>query len=226
MRNYENAATASDLEHPDYELLSEIYFKTALLYDDGQNTEKALEYYKKSIDEAEKTDAASEKKFLSTCFANMGLIYAEIWSENAGNSGNEANFQKSTENFETALEIDKKEKNQNGIYFASRQLSMLYRDVEAKKSAEFLQIALNASIALNDNFKTALSYLELGDYYYNIMDNKQALISYFKAGKALGSGISNENKERISIRINDMKIKMDESEFREIADKYLKNQAE
>ena len=206
--------------------MSEIYFKTALLYDDGQNTEKALEYYKKSIEEAKKASSESENKFLSTCFANMGLIYAEKWSESAGNTDNETNFNQSVENFETALEIDKKEQNQNGIYFASRQLSMLYRDVEAKKSAEFLQIALNAAVALNDNFKTALSHLELGDYYYNIMDNRHALISYFEAGKALGSGISNENKERISIRINDMKIKMDENEFREIADKYLKNQAE
>ena len=226
LKNYENAASASDLDNPDYELLSEIYFKTALLYDDGQNTEKALEYYKKSIEEAKKASSESENKFLSTCFANMGLIYAEKWSESAGNTDNETNFNQSVENFETALEIDKKEQNQNGIYFASRQLSMLYRDVEAKKSAEFLQIALNAAVALNDNFKTALSHLELGDYYYNIMDNRHALISYFEAGKALGSGISNENKERISIRINDMKIKMDENEFREIADKYLKNQAE
>ncbi len=226
LQNYENAARTIDLDNQDYELSAEIYFKTALLYDDGQNTEKALEYYQKSINEAQKAAPASEKKFLSTCFANMGLIYAEKWSENAGNPDNETNFNKSVENFETALEIDKKEENQNGIYFASRQLSGLYRDVEAKKSAEFLQIALKAAVALSDNFKTALSHLELGDYYYNTMENKLALENYFEAGKALGTEISNENKERISIRINDMKIKMDEADFREIADKYLKNQSE
>ena len=153
----------------------------------------------------------------------MGLIYSELWAENAVstlNSTAEEYFKKAAENFETALKIDKNEGNQNGIYFASRQLSMLYRDVEPKKSVEFLQGTLDAATALGDNFKTALSRLELGDYYYNTMNNKLALINYFEAQKALGTGISDENKERISTRINDMKIKMGNAEFKEIAGKY------
>ncbi len=220
LENYEKADAASDLDNKDYELSSEIYFKTALLYDDGQNTEKALEYYQKSIDEAKKTRTANENRFLSTCFANMGLIYTESWAENTAADGFEEYFKKAAESFEVALEIDKKEQNQNGIYFASRQLSMLYRDVEPEKSAEFLQGTLDAATALGDNFKTALSLLDLGDYNYNIMNNRLALINYFEAQKALGTSISDENKERISTRINDMKIKMEKSEFREIAEKY------
>ena len=149
----------------------------------------------------------------------MGLIYTESWAENAAADGFEEYFKKAAESFEAALEIDKKEQNQNGIYFASRQLSMLYRDVEPEKSAEFLQNTLEAATALGDNFKTALSLLDLGDYNYNIMNNRLALINYFEAQKALGTSISDENKERISTRINDMKIKMEKSEFREIAEK-------
>ena len=100
---------------------------------------------------------------------------------------------------------------------------MLYRDNSPETSAKYMQISLDAAVRLKDDFKIALSRLELGDYYYNTMNNKLALINYFEAKKALGSNISNENRERISIRINDMKIKMDESEFREVAGKYIEN---
>lgn len=220
-KNYEKALQASDLEYPDNKLLSEIYFKTAILYDDGQNTEKALEYYQKSIDAIKNSDV--ESSFYSTCYVNMGLIYSELWAENTTGTTNnyaEEYFKKTAQNFEIALEIDKKEENQNGIYFVSRQLSMLYRDIEPQKSAEFLQNTLDAAVTLKDNFKTAISRLELGDYYYNAMNNRLALINYFEAQKALGAEISDENKERISTRINDMKIKMESSEFSEIAEEY------
>lgn len=219
LKNYENALSSSDTNNPDNILLSEIYFKTALLYDDGQNTEKALEYYQKSIDGIQNKKDSKENKFLSTCYANTGLIYAEKWSE----TGVQESFETSTENFKAALKIDTEEENQNGIYFASRQLSMLYRDNSPETSAKYMQISLDAAVKLKDDFKIALSRLELGDYYYNTMNNKLALINYFEAKKALGSNISNENRERISIRINDMKIKMDESEFREVAGKYIEN---
>ena len=219
LKNYENALSSSDTNNPDNILLSEIYFKTALLYDDGQNTEKALEYYQKSIDGIQNKKDSKENKFLSTCYANTGLIYAEKWSE----TGVQESFETSTENFKAALKIDTEEENQNGIYFASRQLSMLYRDNSPETSAKYMQISLDAAVRLKDDFKIALSRLELGDYYYNTMNNKLALINYFEAKKALGSNISNENRERISIRINDMKIKMDESEFREVAGKYIEN---
>lgn len=99
---------------------------------------------------------------------------------------------------------------------------MIFRDVEPENSARYLNIALNAAIELKDNFKTALSYLELGDYYYNEKENKLALKNYYEAQNALGTSISTENKERISTRINDMKIKMDKREFDEITGEYDK----
>ena len=40
------------------------------------------------------------------------------------------------------------------------------------------------------------------------------------AKKALGANISNENEERISVRINDMKIKMNNKDFMEILKEY------
>ncbi len=212
LKYYQKAIETGDKDNPDNELLSEIYYKTALLYDNGQEPQNALKYYKISIQTGKNNGA----KNLSTCFANSGLIYIDFWTENS----NINDFQLAVENFEAALEIDKKENNNNGIYFASKQLSGLFRDNDNEKSIKYLNLALDSALKLDDSFKIAISYLEIGDYYYNKQNNKDALISYLKARKALGSSISKENKERISIRINDMKIKMENSEFKEILKEY------
>ncbi len=214
--NYKNAIKFTDSEHPDYNLLCEIYFKTALLYDDGQKPDMALEFYQKSINTCNNADEGLKNKILSTSYVNTGLIYADFWAEN----NNQTDFDKSLENFLKALEHDKKQKDYNGIYFASKQLAELLRDVDSKKASEYLNLTLSAAIKLNDNFKIALSYLEIGDYYYNTQDNKFALRNYCEAKKALGQSISEENKERISVRINDMKIKMKENEFSGILKEY------
>ncbi len=83
-----------------------------------------------------------------------------------------------------------------------------------------MNLALESSKKLNDSFKIAISHLETGDYYYNLQENVFALKNYLEAEKALGKSISEENKERITTRINDMKIKMENFEFEEILKEY------
>lgn len=208
--NYEKALHTSDKENPDYEFLSETYFKIGALYDDGQETEKALEYYKKSITESEKAIANGKKgKYLSISHANSGLIYTE-----------NGELESAVANFEQALKIDKEENNMNGIYFAARQISLIYKDYEPTKAQEYLLAALDAARNLEDNFKIALAHLELGDYYYNSRENKLALTNYLEARKALGTNISDENEERISVRIKDMEVKMGAEEFKKIKAEY------
>lgn len=218
LENYLKALDIVDKEQPDNALQAEIYFKIALLYDDAQNPENALEYYKKTIEAGKNTDdgLVFKKGLVSTSHANMGLIYAEFWTEYDRNE----DFERCVENFEAALKIDKKEENNSGIYFASRQLASVFRNSDPEKSVEYLTLALEAAKNLNDEFKTALCYLEIGDYYYNTQDNKKALENYLEARNALGSSITEENKERISIRINDMRIKMDEAEFTGVLARY------
>ncbi len=218
LENYLQALDNVDKEQSDGILEAEIYFKIALLYDDGQNPELALEYYKKAVETGKNTKNAvnKDKGFISTSLANSGLIYAELWAEN---SSKEA-FERCVENFEAALKIDTDEENNSGIYFASKQLANVFRNSNPEKSTEYLTLALEAAKKLNDDFKIALSYLEIGDYYYNLQENKMALENYLEARKALGSNISAENNERISVRINDMRVKMDKAEFERVLAEY------
>ncbi len=45
--NYNKAAEYAQNKEDERILLSEIYYRIGTLYDDGQNTEKALQYFKK-----------------------------------------------------------------------------------------------------------------------------------------------------------------------------------
>lgn len=196
-------------------LLSEIYYRTAVLYDDGQNTEKSLEYYQKCIDASQNMSNGS-CEFLSASYANTGLIYIELWNE----TGNEKYRQNAHDSLILALNEDTKKENYNGIYTICRQLTRIYGNSDSKKLLEYLNMALEASKNMNDGFKIAISYLEIGDYYYNTRENSSALRNYLDAEKALGKNISAENKQRITTRINDMKIKMENIEFEEILKEY------
>lgn len=204
----------------DMKLVSNIYFKIALLYDDGESPENALKYYDLAIQNAENSDSGSD--ILSTSYTNRGVIYAELWGEN----GLDEDFSKSVENFKNAVKIDLSKENAEsgpnyaGIYFAGNQLARLLRDRDSKEALKYLNLALEASIKLDDAFKTAISYLEKGDYYYHSSDNQNALRNYLEARKAIGKTVSEENNERISVRINDMRIRMEENEFQEILKEY------
>ncbi len=197
-------------------LLSEIYYRTAVLYDDGQDTEKSLEYYQKCIEISRDSNNGSGGEFLSASYANTGLIYIELWNE----SGNEEYRQNAYNSLSLGLNEDEKRKNYNGIYTICRQLTRLYENSNNEKLLEYLNMALEASKNMDDSFKIAISHLEIGDYYYNTKENSLALRNYLDAKKALGAGISEENKERITTRINDMKIKMKNFEFEEILKEY------
>ena len=214
--NYNKALKYTQDYNEDKVLLPEIYYKIGTLYDDGQNTENALEYYQKSIDSTTTLDNKKVFGFLSSSYANMGLIYSELWGESGSNKDKE----KAILNLQKALETDTKYDNSNGIYTICKQLAAIYKDTEPKKTLEYLYLVLNASQKMNDSFKIALSHLEIGDYYYNAMDNVLALRNYLEAKKALGTSISDENKERITVRINDMRIKMENSDFDEILKEY------
>lgn len=188
------------------EILCEIYFKTALLHDDRQNGKKALEYYIKNIETSENP---SVNKFLSLAYSNTALILNTM-----------DDSLKALEYFKKAFDTDKKTNNIEGIYFSSRQLSGIYKIKDKQLSLHYLNEALECAQQLDDAFKIALLKIDIGDYYYNTKDNAKALINFLEAKKTLGDGISKENKERIDVRINDMKVKMDTSDFNEIMEKY------
>ncbi len=187
--------------------LCEIYFKTAILYDDMHDFDNAKEFYTKNINTSYDT---TQNKWLSQSYINLGLIYSY-----------ENNINEAKNYIKLALETDKKDKNQAGIYFAARELSKIYEVENLELAIDYLKEALECAKQIHDEFKEAFAYLELGDLYYNFNQDELALISFFEAKKALGENILEENKQIIEQRINDMKIKMLPSEFQRIEANYV-----
>ncbi len=188
-------------------VLCEICFKTAILYDDLQDFEHAQEFYLKNIETSTDT---TQNKWLSQCYVNLGLIYSYQ------NKTNEAkNY------LELALNTDRNDKNQSGIYFAARELSKVYESENLELAIDYLKEALECAKKMHDEFKEAFAYLELGDLYYNFNQDEMALINFFEAKKALGENILEENEQIINQRINDMKIKMLPAEFQRIEANYV-----
>lgn len=187
-------------------LNAEIDFKRALLYDDMQDFDTALLYYQKNINS---TQNSAKNKWLSQSYINSGLIYAY-----------QNNQKQAVKYIKNALETDKKDDNISGVYFASRELAKIYEGTDIELALEYMHQALDCAKQIHDTFKIAFAHLEIGDLYYNFNQNELALENFFKAKKALGDNISKENSEIISLRINDMKIKMLPSEFNRIEAKY------
>ena len=187
--------------------LCEIYFKMALLYDDTQDFDNAINFYLKNIDTTTNTNL---NKWLSQSYINIGLIYSYL-----NNSSQAKSYIK------LALETDENDKNLAGIYFASRELSRIYEEDNLELAIEYLNKALDCAKEMHDEFKEAFAYLELGDLYYNFNQDEMALINFFEAKKALGANILEENEQIINQRINDMKIKMLPTEFQRIEANYV-----
>ncbi|HIQ89411.1 TPA: tetratricopeptide repeat protein [Candidatus Galligastranaerophilus faecipullorum] len=198
---------ASDFSDPsDIAANAEITYKTAILYDDMQDFDNAIEFYLKNIQTSTDTTL---NKWLSQCYVNLGLIYSyKNDNENA------------VKYIKLALEKDREDNNPAGVYFASRELSKIYETENLEKAIEYLREALECAKTLHDEFKEAFAYLELGDLYYNFNQDELALECFFEAKKALGENILDENEQIINQRINDMKIKMLPVEFQRIEVNY------
>lgn len=199
LEHYKNALLTAQ---NDKDLIAEIYFKTATIYDDLQNFDLAIEFYDKNIE-------CGENKWLSQAYTNCAMIFADT------NDINNA-----IKYLKLAIQTDENT-NPQGAYFAARELADIYREIDIQQAFNYMKRALDFAKEIGDNFKIAFAYLEAGDLFYDLKQNENALDCYFKAKKLLGTGISKENEEIITQRINDMKIKMVKSQFERIEARYV-----
>ena len=82
-------------------------------------------------------------------------------------------------------------------------------------------MAIECTKNFKDNFKLAMATVELGDVYYNLNLNKDALKMYFEAVVHLKKDSkTNINLSRVFARIEDMKKKMSNVDFLEIEQEY------
>lgn len=212
MNNYKDAydyyqkAIESLDENVDKSTLSELYFKFALVNDEQGEDTVAFDFYNKCI-------AINENNsYKALSYSNLGSCYLE--SENLADS---------LACFTKAYDIEKQTNNYDGIYYNSVYIAKIHIKNKSNKALNFLIEAKKSAEFINEEFYILEASIALGDYYYNNKStHKEALIEYLKA-RTIAEKLSREiDLSKITQRINDMKLRMNEEDFWELEKKYAK----
>ena len=200
---YEKALASLD-ENTKDDVLAELYFKYALANDDKNDSNTAFEYYTKC------TLIQGGNPYKALAYSNMASCYYE--------NGNDSD---ALDCFLKAYNIEKSHNNYEGIYYNASGIAKIYSKERNNKALKYLLEAKQSAEFVNEDYCIMEASVALGDYYYNDNSkNKNALAEYCAARK-IANNISDTNISKIESRINDMKLRMTDSEFEEIEKKYV-----
>lgn len=203
---YYNEALSYALNLNDKKLICETCFKFGLAYDDAGSVEKAFKMYSQCIQTSNDYEVNS---YISSAYSNIAGIFEE---QNLTD--------KAAKYYELSVKIDEQHENWDGLYFAYSKLATIYQAKSLTFALDYSFKALDAAKKLNDNVYTASTYIQIGDYYYQSNQTKDALKSYLLAKALLLKQPNPENVRKIDVRINDMKTKLGTATFERIASEF------
>lgn len=203
---YYNEALSYALNLNDKKLICETCFKFGLAYDDAGSVEKAFKMYSQCIQTSTDYEVNS---YISSAYSNIAGIFED---QNLTD--------KAAKYYELSVKIDEQHENWDGLYFAYSKLATIYQAKSLTFALDYSFKALDAAKKLNDNVYTASTYIQIGDYYYQSNQTKDALKSYLLAKALLLKQPNPENVRKIDVRINDMKTKLGTATFERIASEF------
>ena len=183
----------------DVKILSECYFRYALILDDAGNIDLAQKYYLRCI---QTSGNPEENQFLSSAYSNL-----------AGISLDNNNISAAKMYYEMASDIDKKMNNYDALYYSYSKLAELYGAENPEKRYECLVKALSAAKRFDDITYAVSVYIEIGEYYFDIENYKQSLKSYLFAKTLNPAGASDNLNKKVNTGINKIKIRLGDIEF-------------
>ena len=189
-------------------LISELYYKFAGMSDERNNTKTAVEYYKKCI---ELDSNPKTNKFLSRALSNLAELFDEV-----GSSALAIKY------YNQSMKIDNITKNYNGLYYSAIHLAEIYSSQDTNKSLDFMMQALSYAKQLNEPFYIAGASLELGDYYMLRRDVDSAYKYFISAYNIAKKSFTKDNLSKIQSRIDDIKHRLSEQDFKTLQEKYGK----
>lgn len=186
----------------DEEILSELYFKYALMMDDQGDTKTAIEFYNKCINQDYRVN-----KFLSSAYSNIATLYSE-----------KNDIENAISNYKKAYEIDKQSNNLEGIYYSASKLASILQRRHPDDALLYFNTALDTAKMMKDDFYIVSASLAIGDYYYDINHNEIALKHYLAAFDLAQHNFSRDNLNKINVRINDIKFRMGVEKFDQLVE--------
>ncbi len=206
IKNYEKALSLALGKNK--ELTAKIYYKLGVLYDENQDIENAVKYYRKNYTiSSERT----ENKYYSASLTNLALIYIDL-----------ENYKEAIDFLKLALLYDSEINDYENMYFSQKELAKLYARIDEVSAIGYFKQALSSAQKLNDDFKIALVYFEAGEFHYDRGNDEKALINFLSAKASLKNNPNDENISRINQRIKDIKMRLDAVSYNLILEKYDK----
>lgn len=193
------------------DLKIEYYYKLATGFDDIDDISKAKEYYFKCLEHINKdTNSKNSLKYTGTIYYNLGNI--SLYESK--------NNEKAYEYFKLSLKFEAQNNNYEEAYFASINLGKMLLYKRSNEAYVYFKEAISYANKLNDKFYLAESQLNLGDYFYFIKNDEEALKCFLLVlSIAIKNNFSPENIENVKSRLKDLKIRLGEEKFSLIANK-------
>ena len=108
------------------------------------------------------------------------------------------------------------------MYFSQKELAKIYSRFDETSAIGYYKQALNSAKKMNDIFKEALVHFELGEFFYDRLEDEKALVNFYNAKVILKKASDSENIQRVESRIKDIKMRLDDIAFNLISEKYEK----
>lgn len=200
---YKNSILIAD-EIQDVKTLSELYFKYALALDDKNDVKNAIEFYNKCIN---LSDDLAVNKFLSPAYSNIATLFLE-----------KNDLENAQQHYIKAYDMDKANNNYEGMYYSASKLASIMQKRNSSEAITYFETALDCAKLTNDNFYVVSAALAVGDYHYDMKQNEMALKYYINALDLAQNNFSQDNINKIDIRINDIKFRLGVERFEELVE--------
>ena len=182
----------------------ELFFKYAILSDEINDINNAIEYYQRCIEINEPTS-----KYTALAYSNLGDLFYD----------NEL-FQEAKECFEKAYNADKTNNNDFGMYYSLIKIVELTDRNEKQKRLNMLIEAKEHAIKTKDIHAIIDSTLKLGDLYYDYSRPNNALSEYLTLYRAGKNSFSEYNLSKLKLRMEDIRAMIGKEKFGELAPDY------
>lgn len=226
-----------------------VYLDMAEVEDNSMDSETAIKYLQKALNEAEKI---TDVKILVECYFKYALLLDEMGntematkyylrcvqasSNPAVNTfmssaySNLAEISLDAKNnaaakmyYELSIEADKKQNNMEGLYYSYSKLAHIYQKDNPEKAYELLVKALSAAKTFdNVNYAVAV-YVDIGDYYLSLKNYKQALKAFVFAKRLANPHSTDGLYNKVAERINKMKNLLGEVNFMRVVGEMKKS---